>query len=59
MSKFWIDFQGYCCVDANSKEEAEEKFWDDILPPDNSLYDINYQIDTIEKEEEEEEVSAS
>lgn len=55
MSKFWIDFQGYCCVDANSKEEAEEIFWDNILPSCNPLYDINYQVNTIEKEE----VSAS
>lgn len=51
MSKFWIDFQGYCCVDANNKEEAEEIFWNNITPPCNSLYDINYQVDTIEKEE--------
>ncbi len=54
MSKFWIDFQGYCCVDANSKEEAEEIFWDNmdsITPSDNHLYDITYQVDTVEKEE--------
>lgn len=51
MSKFWIDFSGYCCVEANSKEEAEEIFWDNITPSDNPLYDINYQVDTVEKEE--------
>ncbi len=56
MSKFWIDFQGYCCVDANSKEEAEEIFWDNILPLCNPLYDINYQVDTVEKEEKENEM---
>lgn len=55
MSKFWIDFQGYCCVEANSKEEAENIFWDNITPPDNPLCDINYQVDNVEKEE----VSAS
>lgn len=53
MSKFWIDFSGYCMVEAPNKEQAEEIFWDNITPDANALYDINYQVDTVE------EVSAS
>ena len=37
MSKFWIDFQGYCCVNANSKEE----FSGTILPLQIILYMIS------------------
>lgn len=50
MARFWIDFQGYCCVDAETKEQAEEIFWENITPDANALYDINYQVDTIETE---------
>lgn len=27
MGYFWVDFSGYCKVEANSHEEAETKFW--------------------------------
>ena len=50
MKRFWIDFQGYCCVDAETKEQAEEIFWENVTPNTNALYDINYQVDTIETE---------
>jgi len=53
MARFWIDFQGYCCVDAETKEQAEEIFWENITPNTNALYYINYQVDTIETVETE------
>ena len=27
MKEFWVDFSGYMKVKADSKEEAERKFW--------------------------------
>ena len=29
--KYYIDFSGYCEVEANSPEEAEEKFWNTLV----------------------------
>ena len=29
--EFYIDFQGYVCVEAKSKEEAEYKFWESFI----------------------------
>ena len=50
--KFYIDFTGYCKIEANDKEEARQKFWDYI-------YNINeedlpgsiYFVENIEEEE--------
>lgn len=28
--KYWIDFSGYVKVEADSKEDAEQKMWDAI-----------------------------
>lgn len=27
MPKYYVDFQGYCSIEANSADEAERKFW--------------------------------
>lgn len=54
MDKYWIDFSGYCEVEANSKEEAENKFWNGLHKPSNACKNYVYDIDLIEKRKEEE-----
>ena len=34
MKTFWIDFSGYCKVEAENEEEAREVFWKN-LPQNN------------------------
>lgn len=35
MKSFWIDFSGYCTVEASNEEEARKIFWDNVsLDPD-------------------------
>lgn len=52
--KFWIDFSGYLCVDAENEGDAEKKFWNLI----HSRMDLTYpfsddvwDIDGIEERE--------
>lgn len=50
--KFWLDFSGYVCVEAKTKEEAERLFWkyfvsDHIGPFSDDVWDI----DNIEERE--------
>ena len=49
MAKFYIDFSGYCAVEAETKEEAEEKFWNTLQKPCESCYEDIYGIDSIEQ----------
>lgn len=55
MKKFWIDFSGYLCVEAENEAEAEEKFWElihnrmDLTSP---FSDDVWDIDTIEERDE-------
>lgn len=51
--KFFVDFNGYCCIDAYSKEEAEEKFWSGLQPPSKYAYDDVYDIECVEKDDKE------
>ena len=30
MKKFYVDFDGYCIVEAETVEEAEQKFWHNL-----------------------------
>ncbi len=30
MKSFWIDFSGYCKVEASNEEEARKIFWDNV-----------------------------
>lgn len=46
--KFFIDFSGYCVIEANSEEEAETKFWEERQPPTKEGYNEVYDIDCIE-----------
>ena len=47
--EFYIDFSCYCIVEADSKEEAEEKFWNGLQEPSVCSYDSVYDIDSIEE----------
>ena len=49
MQKFIINFEGYCIIKANTKEEAEKKFWEGLSKEtNNSTYDI-YDIYDVEE----------
>lgn len=47
--EFYIDFSGWCLVKANSREEAEQKFWDGLQTPSKNIFDDVYDIDGIEE----------
>lgn len=45
--KYWIDFSGYVKVEANSQEDAEQKFWHEFVrdcrePFSNDVWDIEF-----------------
>lgn len=46
MAFYYIDFVGYCKVEADSVEEAKERFWD------YERTDEYFEIDCVEKIEE-------
>ena len=50
MAKFFIDFSGYCCIDAKDKDEAEKKFWEGLQKPSTEAYDDVYDIDSVEED---------
>lgn len=49
MANFYIDFSGFCVIDAETKEEAEEKFWKGLQTPSTEAYGEFYEIDGIEE----------
>ena len=50
MKEYYIDFEGFCTIKADSKEEAESKFWEEINPISfKNIYDDYYDIETIEE----------
>lgn len=44
MKEFYIDFEGYCVIEAESIEEAEAKFWNGLVAPSKETYDDVYDI---------------
>lgn len=50
---YYIDFQGYCRLKANSVEEAREKFYDSFYGS-GLQQDLNLEINCIEEVEDEE-----
>ena len=51
MKNFYIDFDGFLKVKANTKEEARKKFWkwfDIVHEIENDCYDVFVDIDCIE-----------
>ena len=47
--KFWIDFEGYCSIEAENQEEAEQKFWNSYS--NKNLIDEWLEITCVEKDE--------
>lgn len=45
--KYYIDFEGYCQIEAKNKEEARKKFWEKVQPPTKEGFYENYVIDSI------------
>lgn len=59
MRKWLIDFEGYCVVQADTKEQAENIFYEDINPPmDSRIYNEFYTATDIEEADEEGELQA-
>ena len=48
--KFWIDFEGYCSIEAETEEEAKEKFWEEIYPHSSEIKDEHYELNAIEED---------
>lgn len=46
--KWYIDFDGYCEIEAENEEEAEQEFWR-LVSEDKPLPSIVLDIDGIEK----------
>lgn len=47
--KWYIDFSGYCEIEANSAEEAEAKFWKGLRTPCEDAFNDVWDIDSIER----------
>ena len=52
MSEYFIDFRGYCSIEAENFDDAKEKFWDNTQPPSSVAYDEYYDIEGIEGSDE-------
>ena len=46
--KWYIDFSGYCMIEAETAEEAERKFWEGLQSPSKEAFDDVWDIDSIE-----------
>ena len=54
MRKWWIDFKGYCVVDGEDKEQAENTFFENIYPAmGGPVYNEFYEVTRIEMVEPE------
>lgn len=54
MKDYYIDFQGYCRLEASSIEEVREKFYNSFHGSELKVKDLNLEISCIEEVEEEE-----
>ena len=50
MKEFWIDFQGYCLIRANTAEEAQEKF--EMYGTLCAIREPIFEIETVEEKED-------
>lgn len=50
--KYYISFDGYVTIEANTIEEAEEKFWSGLTCITEEGYDDYYDINLIESDDE-------
>lgn len=46
--KWYVDFTGYCEIEAETAEEAETKFWKGVRPPCEEAFNDVWDIDNIE-----------
>ena len=49
MKSWYIDFRGYCEIEAETKEEAEAKFWDGYQSPSMNTLNASAEILSIEE----------
>lgn len=49
--KWYIDFSGYCEIEAETAEEAEAKFWKGLRTPCEDAFNDVWDIDSIEPAE--------
>lgn len=47
--EYWVDFEGYCLVEANSGKEAREKFLEQGI--DCAINEPTYEVVCTEKKE--------
>ena len=44
LKKYFIDFEGYCAIDARSPDEAKNEFWNGLQSPTKGGYDAEYEV---------------
>ena len=50
MPKFWIDFKGYCLVEAPDREQAENEFFEHIYPDiEGPICNEVYEVERVEE----------
>lgn len=48
--RYWVDFSGYVCVEADSKEDAAQKFWQNFVTDCSKPFsDDDWNIEGIEE----------
>jgi hypothetical protein len=47
--KYYVDFSGYCVIEAENEDEVERLFWTGLRPPCEAGKDDVYDIDGIEE----------
>ena len=53
MKKYWVDFSGYLCVEAENEEEVERLFWEKFVKDVKEPFsDDVWDIDGIEERPE-------
>lgn len=50
MAKYYVDYSGYCTIEANSIEEAEQEFWNQFDKL-SRMPDEVVEIEGVEKQE--------
>jgi hypothetical protein len=49
--KYYVDFDGYCIIEADNKEEAKRIFWEKVSS-DEPLPSNIYEIQGVERKED-------
>lgn len=48
MEKYFIDFEGYCEIEAENAKQAEDKFWE-MVNSKTALPHAIYEIDNVDE----------